>query len=463
MTTDMTLVEGVVSNIIPVALRNIVILIGALIWMVWLSPNLTGVGAAADPGPAHPALPAHAADAAALGPRAGLFRRGGRLRRREPRRAGDGAGLRSGAGDLRGLRQCGGAGVRGLPRPAPRARPALGPDDHRDLPGHAPAPLPVGGGRHRAEEPLRRRPLPAPPARLLCGQRVKDLSELWGQVQKASGAAERIAEMMDLQAGDPGPGADHPHAAARARRHRLRGRQLRLPRPQRPPGAERLHPACPARGAGGAGRSVGRRQEHGLQAAAALLRSARRASIRMDGVDVREADPAELRERIALVAQDAPLFSGSAAGQHPLRSRGRDAEEVSAAALAAQAEGFLSALPQRPRQHRRRARQDPLRRPAPAPRHRPRPGARAPILLLDEATSALDAENERLVQQALHEAMSGRTTLVIAHRLATVLEADRIVVMEAGRVVEEGRHGDLIARGGLYAKLARLQFGAEAA
>ena len=88
---------------------------------------------------------------------------------------------------------------------------------------------------------------------------------------------------------------------------------------------------------------------------------------------------------------------------------------------------------------------------------------RSPILLLDEATSALDAENERLVQNALHGAMAGRTTLVIAHRLATVLEADRIVVMDAGRVVEEGRHGELLARGGLYARLAKLQFGAEAA
>ena len=83
----------------------------------------------------------------------------------------------------------------------------------------------------------------------------------------------------------------------------------------------------------------------------------------------------------------------------------------------------------------------------------------APVLLLAEATSALDAENERLAQQALDEAMSGRTTLVIAHRLATVLKADRIVVMDEGRVVEQGTHAELSARGGLYARLAALQFG----
>jgi ATP-binding cassette subfamily B protein len=83
----------------------------------------------------------------------------------------------------------------------------------------------------------------------------------------------------------------------------------------------------------------------------------------------------------------------------------------------------------------------------------------APVLLLDEATSALDAENERLVQSALDRAMAGRTTLVIAHRLATVLKADRIVVMDEGRVVEQGAHAELVARNGLYARLAALQFG----
>ena len=186
-------------------------------------------------------------------------------------------------------------------------------------------------------------------------------------------------------------------------------------------------------------------------------------AVRIDGVDLTRADPAEVRARMALVAQEAPLFSGSAADNIRFGRPGATIDEVRLAALAAQAEGFLKALPQgfdtvvgehaktlSGGQRQRLAIARALIR-------------RSPILLLDEATSALDAENERLVQQALHEAMQGRTTLVIAHRLATVLEADRIIVMEAGRVLEEGKHAELLAKGGLYARLARLQFAAEAA
>ncbi|HSZ53155.1 MAG TPA: ATP-binding cassette domain-containing protein, partial [Caulobacteraceae bacterium] len=185
-------------------------------------------------------------------------------------------------------------------------------------------------------------------------------------------------------------------------------------------------------------------------------------SVRIDGVDLRDADPAQARSRLALVAQEAPLFSGSVRENILFGAPDASAADVEAAARAAQASDFVSALPhgfdtvvgeqaktlsggQRQRLAIARA----LLR-------------RSPILLLDEATSALDAENERLVQQALREAMRGRTTLVIAHRLATVLEADRIIVMDEGRVVEEGAHAELLARGGLYAHLARLQFAAEA-
>ncbi|HUH08911.1 MAG TPA: ATP-binding cassette domain-containing protein, partial [Brevundimonas sp.] len=133
-------------------------------------------------------------------------------------------------------------------------------------------------------------------------------------------------------------------------------------------------------------------------------------------------------------------------------------EAIREAVRAAQAEGFIADLPQgidTPVGERARGLSGGQRQRLAIARALVRD---APILLLDEATSALDAENERLVQAALDQAMQSRTTLVIAHRLATVLRADRIVVMEDGRVVEEGTHAALIARGGLYARLARLQF-----
>jgi ATP-binding cassette subfamily B protein len=185
--------------------------------------------------------------------------------------------------------------------------------------------------------------------------------------------------------------------------------------------------------------------------------------VRIDGVNLTDADPAEVRARIALVAQDAPLFSGSAF--EALRFGREDAtpDELIAAARAAEAEAFIAALPQgfdTPLGERAKTLSGGQRQRLAIARALVRG---APILLLDEATSALDAENERLVQYALDEAMQGRTTLVIAHRLATVLAADRIVVMDAGRVVDEGTHTELIGRGGLYARLAELQFGLKAA
>ena len=166
---------------------------------------------------------------------------------------------------------------------------------------------------------------------------------------------------------------------------------------------------------------------------------------------------------MALVAQDSPLFSGSALDNIRFGRLDATDEQLKAAAEAAQAAGFLSALPQgfdTPVGERAKTLSGGQRQRLAIARALVR---EAPILLLDEATSALDAESERLVQQALHAAMAGRTTIVIAHRLATVLKADRIVVMEEGRVVEQGAHAELFAKGGLYARLARLQFGVEAA
>jgi len=181
-------------------------------------------------------------------------------------------------------------------------------------------------------------------------------------------------------------------------------------------------------------------------------------TIRLDGVPLTSADPAEIRRRIGFVPQEGTLFSANA--RDNLRYGNWDAsdEDIWEAARAANAEEFLKALPkgldtflgeggsqlsggQRQRVAIARA----LLR-------------NSPILLLDEATSALDAESERLVQQALERLMEHRTTLVIAHRLATVRSADRIVVMEDGRIVEQGTHADLTSGGGLYARLASLQF-----
>jgi ATP-binding cassette subfamily B protein len=180
--------------------------------------------------------------------------------------------------------------------------------------------------------------------------------------------------------------------------------------------------------------------------------------VRIDGVDLRQADPRDIRAQAALVAQDSPLFSGSAAENIAFGRDGASEPDVRAAARAAQAETFIEALPEgfgSALGERARGLSGGQRQRLAIARALVR---QAPILLLDEATSALDAENEKLVQEALDAAMRGRTTLVIAHRLATVLKADRIVVMDEGRVVETGTHAELTARGGLYARFAALQF-----
>ncbi|HKX94358.1 MAG TPA: ATP-binding cassette domain-containing protein, partial [Methylibium sp.] len=180
--------------------------------------------------------------------------------------------------------------------------------------------------------------------------------------------------------------------------------------------------------------------------------------IEVDGVPVEQAALADLRGRIALVPQDSVIFSTSALENIRYGRPDASDAEVVAAAQAAQADGFIRALPEgydsflgergvrlSGGQRQRIAIARAILK-------------NAPLLLLDEATSALDAESERLVQAALERAMANRTTLVIAHRLSTVQSADHIVVLDHGRVVETGRHAELLAAGGLYARLAARQF-----
>jgi ATP-binding cassette subfamily B protein len=292
---------------------------------------------------------------------------------------------------------------------------------------------------------------------VLAAGSVGGLGETWGDVQKATGAMQRINELLASRPSIAAPA--RPRALPEPPRGEIAFEDVRFAYPGRPelpaldgfslavrPG-ERVALVGPS----GAGKSTVFRL---------LLRfyDPDAGVVRFDGVDVREVDPAALRRRMALVSQEAPLFSGSVRDNVRFGRENASVEDIAAALAEAQAQGFTEALPGRgdtPLGERARSLSGGQRQRLAIARALVR---QSPVLLLDEATSALDAENERLVQQALDRAMEGRTTLVIAHRLATVLRADRIVVMDAGRVVEEGRHAELVARGGLYARLADLQF-----
>ncbi|HVY33399.1 MAG TPA: ABC transporter transmembrane domain-containing protein [Caulobacteraceae bacterium] len=295
----------------------------------------------------------------------------------------------------------------------------------------------------------------------LAASSVGSLGEVWGEVQKGAGAMERITELL---AAKPVIGVPaHPVALPTPARGEIAFRDVTFAYPGRPDmqaltgmsftirSGERVALVGPS----GAGKSTVLRL---------LLRffDPDAGAVLIDGVDIKLADPSEVRARMALVAQDIPLFSGSALDNIRFGRPDADRDCAITAARAAQAEGFLLALPEgfdTSIGERARTLSGGQRQRLAIARALVR---EAPILLLDEATSALDAENEDLVQKALDGAMTGRTTLVIAHRLATVLRADRILVMDEGRIVEEGAHADLVTRGGLYARLARLQFGAGA-
>ncbi|WP_035690686.1 ABC transporter transmembrane domain-containing protein [Azospirillum halopraeferens] len=286
---------------------------------------------------------------------------------------------------------------------------------------------------------------------------VGAISEVIGDLQRAAGATERLFDLLATEPDIRAPAAPQP--LPEPSRGAVAFRDVRFHYPSRPDGPALegftldVQPGETVAlvGPSGAGKST---------VFQLLLRfyDPQAGSVLVDGVDVRAADPQDVRRRIGLVAQDPVIFSADA--WENIRYGRPDAtdEEVRAAAEAAHALDFLEALPdglstflgekgvrlsggQRQRIAIARAI---LRNP--------------PILLLDEATSALDAESERVVQDALEKLMRQRTTLIIAHRLATVLNADRIAVMDGGRLVASGRHADLIREGGLYARLAALQF-----
>lgn len=283
-----------------------------------------------------------------------------------------------------------------------------------------------------------------------------ELSQMWGEVSQAAGATERIAELLATEPAiaasrDPLPLPEPPRGDVSfedvhfsygdAGPPVLRGVTLKV----RP--GERVAIV----GLSGAGKST-------IFALLTRYYDPTRGTVRVDGVDVTRVDPLALRRRIGLVPQDPAVFALSAEENIRFGDWDADLAAVRAAARAAYADAFLSALP------------DGYATPIGERGVTLSGGERqrlaiarailksAPILLLDEATSALDAESETAVQAALETLMQGRTTLVIAHRLATIKRADRIVVMDAGRIVEEGTHASLIARGGLYARLAELQF-----
>ena len=289
-----------------------------------------------------------------------------------------------------------------------------------------------------------------------------ELSQMWGEISQAAGAAERLSEVLAIQPVITAP--PHPVPLPARGQGEVAFDRVRFAYPTRPevaalddvsfrvPPGEKLAIVGPS----GAGKST---IFHLIQ----RFYDPDSGTVAFDGVRLSDADPRELRAHIALVPQDAVVFAASVGENIRFgRPDASEAEIARAAALAVASE-FIARLPQgldtmvgergimlSGGERQRIAIARAILRDA-------------SLLLLDEATSSLDAENETLVQEALTHLMQGRTTLVIAHRLATVLSCDRILVLDHGRIVEEGTHDTLVQRGGLYARLARLQFDTAAA
>ncbi|MFY9656645.1 MAG: ABC transporter transmembrane domain-containing protein [Methylocystis sp.] len=286
-----------------------------------------------------------------------------------------------------------------------------------------------------------------------------ELSQVWSEAAAAAGAAGRIGEILSVQPTIAAP--PKPQILKEPVRGRIAFEQVSFSYPSAN-GAKAIDDLnliiesgerVALVGPSGAGKST-------IFQLLMRFYDVDSGVVSLDGIDVRELDPRGLRKAIALAPQDPVIFGATVAENIAYGRADAPRREIEAAARRAQAHDFIAALPkgydtelgergitisggQRQRLAIARAIL-----------------ADAPVLLLDEATSALDAENEKLVQAALEDVMAGRTSLVIAHRLATVLEADRIIVLDAGRIVEEGDHESLVERGGLYARLARLQFNA---
>ena len=291
---------------------------------------------------------------------------------------------------------------------------------------------------------------------------VAELAEVWGELSQASGSTERLLELLAVQPLVHAP--VRPVAMPMPPIGTITFEDVRFVYPTRP-GQRSLNgvsfqiargETVAIVGPSGAGKST-------IFNLILRFYDAQSGTVRVDGLPVADVDPQALRARIALVPQETALFDDTIAENIRYGRPDASDEEVRRAAVAAQADGFIAALAQgyatrlgergvtlSGGQRQRIALARAILRDA-------------PILLLDEATSALDAESESAVQRALERVMQNRTTLVIAHRLATVQRATRILVMDQGRIVEEGRHGDLIRRGGLYSRLAELQFTLDAA